>query len=303
MKNEELIRKWLTDQLTEADEKLLRKTDEFAQLEKIWAGLSVATPPDYSVEGELERFHSSHNKQTKVIKVSWHQRWVGIAASVILISVIGFLLLGPSSDTQPVKLSEGLKAYYLPDSSIVTLNKGSELVYETEEWATSRQVMLKGEGFFQVKKGSPFEVATSNGTVSVLGTSFNVKQRGDYYEVICYEGKVGVETSRQNLTLIAGDGYREASSGEEKFDLNIDYKPDWLNGQSSFFRTQYYVVLEELENQYEIVIETKDIDLKATFTGSFPNDDLDVALDAVTIPSGYLYQQKDGKVLITGGKE
>ncbi|WP_286748311.1 FecR domain-containing protein [Roseivirga sp. UBA1976] len=303
MKNEELIRKWLTDQLTEAEEKLLKDTDEYAQLETIWASLSVATPPDYSIEEELERFHSSHNKQAKVVKVSWHQRWIGIAASVILISIIGFLLLRPSMDTESAMLSEGLKAYYLPDSSIVTLNKGSELAYETEKWATSRKVMLDGEGFFQVKKGSTFEVVTSNGTVSVLGTSFNVKQRGDYYEVICYEGKVGVETSKQSLKLIAGGGYREASLGEEKFNLNVDDKPGYLIGQSSFFRTPYYSVLEELENQYDIVVETNDIDLNKTFTGSFPNDDLDVALDAVTIPSGYLYQQKDDKVLITGGKE
>ena len=303
MKNEELIRKWLTDQLTEAEEKLLKGTDEFAQLEKIWAGLSVATPPDYSVEEELERFHSLHNKQAKVVKVSWHQRWVGVAASVILISIIGFLLLRPSIGTESVILSEGLKTYYLPDSSMVILNKGSELAYEVEEWATSRKVTLDGEGFFQVKKGSTFDVVTSNGTVSVLGTSFNVKQRGDYFEVICYEGKVGLETLKQTLKLSRGDGYRQASYGEEKFNLNVDNKPGYLSGQSSFFRTPYYSVLEELENQYDIVVETNNIDPNETFTGSFPNDDLDVALDAVTIPSGYLYQQKDDKVLITGGKE
>ncbi|WOK07212.1 FecR domain-containing protein [Imperialibacter roseus] len=302
MKNEELIRKWLAGQLTEAEEKLLRDTDEFAQLLKIWNGLSVAMPPDYSVEEELKRFHSADNKQAKVIKVSWQPRWVGIAASVILISVIGFLLLRPSSDTQTIMLSEGLKAHYLPDSSLVTLNKGSELAYETEKWAASRKVMLQGEGFFQVKKGSTFEVATSNGTVSVLGTSFNVKQRGDYYEVICYEGKVGVETSTQNLTLIAGDGYREVAGHEERFQVASGSESEWLNGRSSFLRTPYYAVLEELENQYEVVIETKGIDLNDTFTGSFPNDDLHVALDAVTVPSGYLYRQKDEKVLITGGK-
>jgi len=302
MKNEELIRKWLTDQLTEAEEKLLKDSNEFAQLEKIWNGLSVAAPPDYSVEEELERFHSSHNKQAKVVKVSWNKRLVGIAASVILVSIIGFLLLRPSFNPKSVMLSEGLKAYYLPDSSLVTLNKGSELSYEKEEWGTSRKVMLQGEGFFQVKKGSTFEVSTSNGTVSVLGTSFNVKQRGDYYEVICYEGKVGVEAATQTLKLLAGDGYREASNGAAKFQVTSGGRPEWLNGRSSFFRTPYYSVLKELENQYEIVVETNEIDLNETFTGSFPNDDLDVALEAITIPSGYFYQQKNDKVLITGGQ-
>ncbi|MEQ8240630.1 MAG: FecR domain-containing protein [Cyclobacteriaceae bacterium] len=301
MENEELIRKWMTDQLTEAEEKRLKDTAEFAQLQKIWDGLSVATPPDYSVEEELERFHSSHNKQAKVIKVSWQLRWVGVAASVMLISVLSFLLLRPSSN-QTILLSEGLKAHYLPDSSLVTLNKGSELSFEKEKWAASRKVMLQGEGFFQVKKGSTFEVATSNGTVTVLGTSFKVKQRGDYYEVLCYVGKVGVETSKQNLTLIAGDGYREFFSQEERFQAASNSEPEWLNGRSSFFRTPYYAVLEELENQYEVVIETRGINLNDTFTGSFPNEDLNLALDAVTMPSGYLYQQKDEKVLITGGK-
>lgn len=200
-------------------------------------------------------------------------------------------------------LSEGMQTFYLPDSSMVTLNKGSELTYETAEWSSARRVLLKGEGFFQVKAGSTFDVITSNGTVSVLGTSFNVKQRGNYYEVICYEGKVGVRTSKhKNTTLTAGTGYRDAYGTEERFQATLSDQPEWLSGKSSFFRAPYFVVLEELENQYDITIELQNLDLNRTFTGSFPNNDLDVALDAVTVPSGYLYQIKDDKVLITGEK-
>jgi len=301
MKNEELIRKWLTDQpLTAEEERLLKESDEFAQIEKIWDGLPVATPPKYNVDAELERFHAARKKQTKVIKVAWHKQWVGVAAAVALIAVIGFLLLQPSAQPQPIMLSKGLTPYYLPDSSIVTLNKGSELAYEAEQWATARKVTLKGEGFFEVKKGATFQVATANGIVTVLGTAFNVKQRGNYYEVICYEGKVGVATEKQNVTLIAGNGYREAAEDQAQFDFTLAGKPGWLSGRSTFFRTPYYAVLEELKNQYGVVIETSNVNLNATFTGSFPNNNLDVALNAITTPAGYLYQQKNGKVLITG---
>ena len=303
MKNEALIKKWLTDQLTEEEEKLLKETDEFAEIEKIWDGLTVATPPVFDVTEELERFHASHQKPAKVVKVSWHKQLAGIAASLILIAVIGYLMLRPSSDSRTVTFSEGLSAFYLPDSSMITLNKGSELVYDTKEWAALRKVWLKGEGFFQVKPGATFEVVTADGTVSVLGTSFNIKQRENYYEVICYEGKVGVATTQKNLTLSAGDGYREGSGQADQFQITVGERPAWLDGQSSFFRTPYHVVLEELENQYEITIETQNLALEQTFTGSFPNNNLDVALEAVTIPSGYLYQITDDKVLIKGEQQ
>ena len=195
-----------------------------------------------------------------------------------------------------------MKIHYLPDSSIVTLNERSELTYEIDQWSSSRQVSLKGEGFFQVKHGSAFKVVTSDGIINVLGTSFNVKQRNKFYEVICYEGKVGVKTVKQNVTLCAGDGFRNTTSGDLKFQIASEDQPGWLNGRSSFSRTPYFVILEELENQYGIIIETQNIDLNGTFTGSFPNNNLNVALEAVTIPSGYAYELRGDNVLIKGEK-
>ena len=47
------------------------------------------------------------------------------------------------------------------------------------KWKNERSVNLDGEGFFKVAKGSKFDVETSAGTVSVVGTQFNVKNRKD----------------------------------------------------------------------------------------------------------------------------
>ena len=302
MKNEALITKWLAGEATEEEKKLLMESKEFADMEKIWEGLSIATPPRIDVAEELARFHATHTKEAKVVKVAWHRRVASIAASVLLLAVFGYFLLRPSASQNTIALTEALKTFYLPDSSTVRLNKGSELTYDAAEWASGRKVHLQGEGFFQVKPGSTFEVLTPSGTVTVLGTSFNVKERGGYYEVICYEGKVGVTTAEEDLKLLAGDGFRDGAGTEHRFQVPTAPQPEWLQGKSSFLRTPYNVVLQEIENQYHVTIETEDLDLERTFTGSFPNDNLELALAAVTIPTGYQYQIEGDKVLITREK-
>jgi len=302
MKNQELIRKLLSDQLTEQEEKLLKASDEYLALEKIWVGLSSAKPPEYSVKEELKRFHEKQQPDTKLRTIGLDNYWLKVAASILLISVFGYFLLNYVQRNEQMVLSEDFKVFYLPDSSSVVLNKGSEIAYETNNWASLRKVYLKGEAFFKVKPGSSFEVVTKDERVTVLGTSFNVKKRNKFYEVVCIEGKVGVEAPKKKLTLIAGEGYRESMIGEERFKSTLKNKPNWFDGNSFFQRTPFYVVLEELENQYDIIIEPKGIDLNETFTGGFPNDNLTLALKSVMTSSGYLFQVKDGQVLVTSGE-
>ncbi len=64
----------------------------------------------------------------------------------------------------------------LADGSIVHLNAGSTIRYPAS-FDRKREVYLSGEAFFEVVKNPsrPFLIHLDNGTVKVLGTSFNVK--------------------------------------------------------------------------------------------------------------------------------
>lgn len=109
--------------------------------------------------------------------------------------------------------------FMLPDSSEVTLNANSELRYPTNFNGEEREVFLKGEGYFEVrKKEIPFVVRTSEVSVKVYGTKFNVNTNGrDMIETLLVSGSVGV--------TVGGDNSDEQIiKPNELFSLNISTK-------------------------------------------------------------------------------
>ncbi|MEQ8686763.1 MAG: FecR domain-containing protein [Imperialibacter sp.] len=294
---DQLDKKWILGELSAEEEEKFRQTEDYAQLNKIWQGLATSTPPFYDVEAELDRFRKDYTK-SKVGWLTWQKSLLGIAASVILAVLIGYLVIGTQTKLDTTLLSEVNSPLYLPDSSRVILNKGSKLEYDAESWATERRVSLTGEGFFKVKPASRFVVATSDGEVTVLGTSFNVRNRDQYFEVRCFEGKVAVKTADTRTALTAGDGFQRLGSNEMSFDFSPGEGPGWLEGESIFYKVPLSSVLAELENQFDVSVEANDISLEGSFTGNFPNNDLKTALDVVTMSAGYHYQMKGDKVVI-----
>ncbi len=83
----------------------------------------------------------------------------------------------------------------LSDGTFVLLNPQSELTYPVKFDSTStREVTLRGEGYFEVTKSSNrFVVNTDNMKLQVYGTTFNVISR-DYLpdEAVLVEGVVGI---------------------------------------------------------------------------------------------------------------
>ena len=261
--------KWILGELSPEEEKLFKKSVEYSQYAKIWDALpEVATPPQLGLDDELKRFWKERNArpQSKVVRLTWSRQLVGIAASLLLIGIFSYLLFQNSfTQTEDMVVSASHVPIYLPDSSTVVLNKGSKVAYSEEGWAENRSVSLEGEGFFVVKKGSTFDVMTTNGRVTVLGTSFNVKQQRDFLRVVCYEGRVRVKTANHNVELSAGKGFQLVEESTTSFDLSPGQNPDWMDGKSSFLKTPLYVVLAELETQYDISVETNGVNLESTF--------------------------------------
>ncbi len=115
------------------------------------------------------------------------RKWYAIAATIIILIGLGGYLLNPSTDYQ-TPYGE-IQKIHLPDGSTAFLNANSSLDV-VGKWQNDhdRIVKLQGEGYFDVtdapKVGNrTFKVLTDNGTVEVLGTSFNV-MNGDGQLVI-----------------------------------------------------------------------------------------------------------------------
>lgn len=166
-------------------------------------------------DGAWHRLQKRINTETSVeqpireLKSAGKFGWLKIAASIVLISAIGYLTYNQFWSTTPVSKSSGQETLTqsLPDGSLVTLNSGSEIIYPAHFRGEQRLVQLNGEGFFKITpdKTKPFIIKVKAVTVSVVGTSFNVKNVNSKTEVIVATGIVNVNFQGRQVLLHPGE--------------------------------------------------------------------------------------------------
>ncbi|MGB1450910.1 MAG: FecR family protein, partial [Marinirhabdus sp.] len=140
-----------------------------------------------------------------------------------------------------------------------------------------------------------FTVSTPLGKVDVLGTQFNVKNRGQLFSVSCFEGKVKVNFNNKEYTLAKGNTFTSIAN-HVTLSKTKATNPSWTAHKSYFTQVPLKYVLGELQRQYNINITATTLDKNAIFTGSFTHRDLETALRAVTLPFNATYTIKNGKV-------
>jgi ferric-dicitrate binding protein FerR (iron transport regulator) len=129
------------------------------------------------------------------------QRTTIAATVLILVSVslfLGFYFF--SNHQRPLQYTEytvpysSLSKVILPDSSVVWINAGSTLKYNSDFGFKNRDVFLTGEAFFDVASNEklPFEVKLKKISFRAIGTSFNIKayEEDKYVEATVEEGKI-----------------------------------------------------------------------------------------------------------------
>jgi ferric-dicitrate binding protein FerR (iron transport regulator) len=77
--------------------------------------------------------------------------------------------------------------------------------------------------------------------------------------------------------------------------------PDWKNSLSVFDSQPLKLVLEELKNYYQVDIVTSDVNTNKIFTGSFSHQNLEIALNSITLPLGLSYNI-DGETVFLSNK-
>lgn len=231
---------------------------------------------------QLQQKIGNREKKGKTVSM---RTWLlsGVAAA----AVVAILFLGPLSDSGSVQLAASAvqeQGFDLPDGSLVYLNGGSNVQYESGGWNMDRVLNLDGEAYFDVIKGSTFSVNTQQGLVTVLGTTFNVLDRGEAFEVECFSGKVSVEIGSQEEILSPGQGVRIVNSALAVYDLNTS-NPDWKLGEFKFVDADAADVFEELEWQLGMDIIAPNLE-GYKFTGEFETKDSERALSTVCLALG-----------------
>jgi len=229
-------------------------------------------------------------KQTAIIKKMNPVKWWRVAAMFVLLigaSYLGYKLLN-EKPIQNVVVASGYAAVTdtLPDGSIVTLNKNSELDYPSEFKGATRAIRLKGEAFFNVtpNKKKPFVIKVNDVTVRVVGTSFNVRSVRDVTEVIVETGVVQVIRNNKTVELRPGEKMRltnqDSTLVKEKVEDRLyNY---YRSKQFVCDNTPLWKFVEILNEAYNANIVIENPKLRGLpLTAPFDNESLDRILDVI----------------------
>ncbi len=299
--NDDFLARWLSDDLTPEEKTEFENSAEGKEYAQMIQAADRLAIPAYDVNGELAKFknrvaEASAVKETRTIWMQPIFRYA-VAACVTAIAVTAYFLL-QSPLTEISTSPSQQEIVMLPDGSEVKMNGTSTLAFNEKTWAENRAVNISGEAFFQVKKGSSFVVNTDYGSVTVLGTSFNVKTRNQKLEVVCFTGKVNVASSNADRDLLPGDGVRvEQGSVTNSWKKDADAaQPSWLNGLTIFKGTvPLKEAVDELVNVFGIEVLEFNVADTTQYSGAFPHVSAASAVDLVLAPLKIQYEFDSAK--------
>jgi len=193
--------------------------------------------------------------------------------------------------------------FYLSDSTEVWLNSGSEFKYTSDYGTKNREVYLKGEAYFCVRKNQqlPFIVKTDSVSVRVYGTKFSIRNYSDMeiVKVALQEGKIALnlESEKDQLFVQPEEEivYRKGQSGYSKKYIDIHKVADWRRGILRFDMEPLSDIIQTLRRQYNVEIQMESTTYnQKVFYGSFSvNQSITEILDIVSGSLDLQYVYRD----------
>lgn len=231
-------------------------------------------------------------------------RYAAAAAALILISFMAYRYLIPGGETtaveQGVTVASGMQKITLRDGSVVTLDHGSRL---TENG--TRRLSLEGRAYFDVVPDSdrPFFVKLAHGSVTVLGTEFNITTSESRTEVYVTEGRVKFSYQDDNIILNPGD-MAEVNNGL----LNIykpEYKPEvWKTRILRFENQSLASALQQIAAYYDLRLDFNPQEGKdnCRINTSFTDESLEDVLKEIQMLTGLQYEIKNKTIVVRSFK-
>ena len=318
----EIIDKYLSGKASKKEAELYESVyDSLQKPKKDWDELQL--PDKQNVKDEIYKNILSgltHSEKPFIRKI--HPA-LKIAASVIIMVSFGFvgylMFYGGKIKSEPRLITEvskygERKMVALEDSTKITLNAGSKIMYYVPFQKNKREITLIGEAYFDVSKDKkrPFIVTTKDVTTTVLGTSFNISAYNDE------DINVTVSTGKVKVSYIPPDGSIAKTAillpGEQaafnynkielsKYEVDIKHFIDWRNNVIYFKQDLFADIIKKLERNYNVDIICNNVNLlEKTITSIYENAQLSEILDDLKFILGFEYTYLSGnKISITNG--
>jgi transmembrane sensor len=229
---------------------------------------------------------ASVEKKSKIIP--FRQILTGFS-KVAAIFVLAFMLFR-WMDRPPRETAAALQTLYVPagqraelalaDGSKVWLNANTTFTFPTAFSDNSREVTLKGEGYFDIAHNphQPFTVKTSGFDVHVLGTEFNLMadQEKGTFEVALLKGSVEVTRRGSDKRVSLAPDQRLFLKENRLYTSEITHPAYflWKEGIISFDDEPFSGMVKTLERYFDLTIEVRNEKILAyRCTGKFRTKD------------------------------
>ena len=223
---------------------------------------------------------------------------------------------------------------YLPDGTRVWLNAASRITYAKDfGGAGGREVTLSGEAFFDVthNPAKPFVIHTTRVDIKVLGTSFNVKSypTEKTTETVLVHGSIEVDIhNKANKTVILKPNEKLVVDNDDGANvlprtvvrhgasliphlpvtiLKPNYEPttgamietSWVDNKLIFQDEHFDELARQMERWYGVSIRFARPELEQLqFTGSFQQETIRQALDALKLTATFNYNLSGNQISI-----
>ncbi len=194
------------------------------------------------------------------------------AAAVVIAVALGVhrsgILSNSAPPTQPTIVTvpaAAMSMVELAGGVVIRLNSVSTLSYSAPS-AGVQEVRLSGEGYFAVPHDPNriFRVVTDVGTITDLGTEFNVHARSGKVAVTVVQGVAELEAAGRKVSLRAGQSSSALAGAQpaRPESANLTAALSWTEGRLVFFDETLETVGEALTRRYGVPFSVSD-DLKA----------------------------------------
>ncbi len=318
--NDELLVKYLLGEATPEEQQQVEgwisRSEEnqrhFDHFKLIWdQSKEIAAKSTVDTDEAWARFRQRTEREAtpaRVIELPARRFEWRRAAAIVLIVIMsgaGYYLFNQWSGADMIALhsENNVLIDTLSDGSVVTLNKNATLYYPKNFKGDLRNVKLEGEAFFDVApdKSKPFVIDVNDVSVTVVGTSFNIKSTTERTEVIVETGIVEVAKKEHMVQL---------RPEEKAIVLKDDVAPVKQRNTDelyNYYRTREFVcnatplwrLADVLTQAYnvEIVIGNERI-RNLPLTATFQNESLDSILKIVSETLNVQVERKNGNIIL-----
>ena len=218
------------------------------------------------------------------------------------------------------------KSITLTDGTKVILNSGSKLTVAGNYNISRRDVILEGEGYFDVVHDAQktFTVHTAKINIKDIGTIFNVKAyatdktteasliKGAVEITLNNKTKSKILLNPNNKLVLLNNKDLDVAEGKKAVkelfvvrnvtkntDGNSVAETDWTQNKLTFSDQPFDEIAAEMERWYGVKINIINPDVKNyRFTATFDHEDITEVLKALKLSGNFKYRKEDNVISI-----